>query len=86
MDVYIASPHRPYILDSGASSHMTGIKDKFTSLHLFKQFSYVNIVDSTQSHVLDNGIVQATASSNLTNMLYVLKFHVSLLSNSQFIK
>ena len=26
MSVYNASPQRPWILDSGASSHMTGIK------------------------------------------------------------
>jgi len=44
---YIASPHGPWILTSGASSHMTGIKNKFTSLHLSTQFSYVNIADGT---------------------------------------
>jgi len=61
---------------------MTGIKDKFISSHLFNQFSSVNIVDDTQSHVLGNGVVQITPSLNLTNMLYVLKFSVSLLSIS----
>jgi len=43
MDVYIASPNKPWVLDSEASSHMTCIKDKFISLHLSNQFSSVNI-------------------------------------------
>jgi len=46
MDAYIDSPHRPWILDSGALSHMTGIKDKFISLHLSNKFHSVNIVDA----------------------------------------
>ena len=86
MNTYIASTHRSWILDSRASSHMTGIKDKFTFLHPSIQFSSVNIVDGTQSSVLDDGVVQATPSWNLKNVLYFLKFPVSLLSISQFTK
>jgi len=52
---------------------MTIIKDKFISLHLSNQFPFVNIADGTQSPVLDNGVVQATPSLNLTNVLYVQK-------------
>ena len=59
---------------------MTGIKDKFTSLHLSTQFSSVNIVDGTQSPILGDGVVQVTPSLNLKNLLYVPKFSVSLLS------
>jgi len=65
---------------------MTGIKDKFTFLHLFTQFSSVNIADDTESPVLGDEAVQATPSLNLKNVLYVLKFLVSLLSISQFTK
>jgi len=65
---------------------MTTIKNKFTSLHLFNQFSYVNIADVTQSPVLGDGVVQATPSFNLKNVLYVPKFPLSLLSISQFTK
>ena len=65
---------------------MTGIKNKFISLHLYTQFSSVNIVDGTQSLVLGDGVVQATPSLNFKNVLYVLKFYVSLLSISQFTK
>ena len=77
VNAYITSPHRSWILDSGASSHMTGIKDKFTSLHLSSKFPSVNIADGTQSPLLGDGIVQATSSLNLTNVLYVPKFSVS---------
>ena len=59
---------------------MTSIKDKFTSLHFFNQFSSVHIVDGTQSHVLDDEVVQATPSLNLRIVLYVKKFPISLLS------
>ena len=65
---------------------MTGIKDKFTSFHLSTQLSSINIVNGTQYPVLGNGVVQATPSLNLKNVLYVPKFSVSLLSISQFTK
>jgi len=57
MNAYITSHHKPWILDSGDSSHITGIKNKFTFLHLFIQFSSVNIVDGTQSPVLGDKVV-----------------------------
>jgi len=44
MNAYIVSPHRPWILDLGASSHMTGIEDKFSSCicrcHVFESVPY----------------------------------------------
>ena len=73
-------------LDSGVSSHMTSIKDKFISLHIFNQFSSVNIVDGTRSLVLGNKVVHATPSLNLTDVLYVPIFFITLLSISQFTK
>jgi len=86
MDAYIVSPHRPWILNSGVSSHMTCTKEKFIFLHLFNKFPPVNIVDDTQSHVLGDEVVQTTPSLNLTSVLCVPKFSVSFLSISQFIK
>jgi len=86
MNVYIVSPHRPWILDSGASSHTIGIKDKFTSIHLSTKISSVNIADGTQSPVLGDGVIQATPFLNLKNVLYILKFPISLLSIIQLTK
>jgi len=48
---------------------MTGIKDKFISIHLFNKLFFVNIADGIQSPVLGDGVVQATPSFNLTNVL-----------------
>ena len=61
---------------------MTGIKNKFTFLHLFTQIFSVSIADGIQSSILGYGAVQATPSLNFKNMLYVLKFPISLLSIS----
>jgi len=86
MSAYNASPQNAWILHSRASSHMTGIKQKFVSLNLFNRFPPVNIVDGTLSPVLSNRVIHATPSLTLTDVLFVPKFPVALLSISQFIK
>ena len=86
MNTYIASSQKPWILDSGASSHITGIKQNFDLLNLSDKFPFINIADGIWSPVLGNRVVQVTPSLTLTDVLYVLKFLVSLLSISQFTK
>jgi len=46
----------------------------------------IKIVDGTHSPVLDNGVVQAAPSLTLTDVLYVPRFSISLLSISQLTK
>jgi len=65
---------------------MTGIKQKSVSLNYSNKFRSVNIADGSQSPVLGNRVVRATLSLTLIDVLYVLKFLVSLLSISQFTK
>ena len=65
---------------------MIGIKQKFISLNLSNKFSSINITDGTQSILLGNRVVQATLFLTFTDVLYVSKFTVSLLSMSQFTK
>ena len=65
---------------------MTCIKQKFISLNLFNKFPPVNITDGTQSLVSGNRIVQDTPTLILTDVLYVPRFFVGLLSISQFTK
>jgi len=65
---------------------MTGIKQKFVLLNLSSILPFVKIADGIHSLVLYNGVVQATPSLNLTEVLYVPRFSVSLLSISQFTK
>ncbi|XP_020255709.1 uncharacterized protein LOC109832716 [Asparagus officinalis] len=86
MDAYIASPHEPWVLDSEASSHMIGIKDRFISLHLSNKFPSIRIADGTLSPVFDAGVVHTTSSLKLNDVLYAPKFPVSLLSISKFTK
>jgi len=63
---------------------MTSIKQKFVSLKFSNAYPPVKIIDGTQSRVLGNGVVQATLSLTITDVLYILNFHVSILSISQF--
>jgi len=86
MHAYTASPQKPWILDSGASSHMRGIKQKFVSLNLSNVHLSIKIADGSHSPVLGNRVVQATPSLTLTDVLYVPLFPISLLSISQFSK
>ena len=55
MNAYIASPQKPCILNSGAPSHITDIKQRFISLNLSNTYSSVKITNVTQSPVLGNG-------------------------------
>ena len=71
MHAYTASPQKPWILDSGAPSHMTGTKQEFVSLNLSHFHISVKIADGTHSPVLENGVVEATPSLTLTDVLYV---------------
>ena len=61
---------------------MTGITQKFISLNMFTAHASVKIADSTHSPVLGNGIVQVTPSLILTDVLYVSRSPVSLLTIS----
>ena len=58
MNIYIASPQKFWILDSGASFYMTSMKQKSDSLNLSNKFSSVNIADGTESPVLGNVVVR----------------------------
>jgi len=50
---------------------MTGTKQKFVSLNLSRVHPSVKIVNGTHSLVLGNGIVQATPSLTLTDVLCI---------------
>ena len=65
---------------------MTSIKQNFVSLNLSSVYPSVKIVDGTKPPVLGNGVVQAAPSLTLTDVIYVPRFSISLLSISQFTK
>jgi len=65
---------------------MSSITQKFVSLNMSTVHPSVKIVDGTYSSVLGNGVVQATPSLTLSDVLYVPHFPISLLSISQLTK
>jgi len=65
---------------------MTGITQKFISLNMSNAHPSVKIVDATHSPVLGNRVFQATPSLILTDVLYVSRFSINLLSISELTK
>ena len=65
---------------------MTSITQKFVSLNMSTAHPSVKIADGTHSSVLGSGVVQAPPSLTFTDVLYVSRFPVSLLSISQLTK
>jgi len=65
---------------------MIDITQKFVSLNMSIVHPSVKITDGTHSHVLGDGVVQATPSLTLTDVIYIPRFHVSLMSTSQLTK
>jgi len=61
-------------------------KQEFVSLNLSRVHPSVKIIDGIYSPALENGVVQVTPFLTLTDILYVSRFPVSLLSISQFTK
>lgn len=54
MDTYTTPFNCPWITDSGASSHMTYIKDEFNSLNFSDKYRSVHIVDRSFSSIVGN--------------------------------
>ena len=78
MHTYTATPQKPWILDSGASSHIIDIKENFVFLNMSTTHPSVKITNGTHY-----GIVQANSLLTLTNVLYVSRFRVSLMPINQ---
>ena len=65
---------------------MTGIKLKFVSIKFSNIYSSIKIADGIQSPILGNEVVQVTPLLILIDVMYALKFSISLLSISQYTK
>jgi len=75
MYTYTASPQKLWILDSGVSSHMTDITQKFVSLNMSTAHPSIKIADDTYSPVLGNRVVQVR--SPLLHFWPLLMFFMS---------
>ncbi|KAL2232986.1 UNVERIFIED_CONTAM: hypothetical protein Sindi_1478600 [Sesamum indicum] len=81
-NVYIHSP-KPWIIDSGASTHMCC---DFKSVKRYKRLktpTYIKLPDGTKREVIYKGIIQLYKEINLNEVLYVPSFKHNFLSVSK---
>ena len=83
----ISTPHMTsWVIDSGASSHMTGFPSVLTAYRPETSIPDVRIADGRSSPVLGSGQSRATSSLPLQNVLYIPGFPANLLSISAITK
>ncbi|KAL0285929.1 UNVERIFIED_CONTAM: Retrovirus-related Pol polyprotein from transposon RE2 [Sesamum angustifolium] len=83
---FIASHSESWVIDSGATSHLTGNRSSFLTFSTSPKFPPVRLADGSYSPISGSGTVQSTAYLNLTNVPFAPKFSVNLLSVSQLTK
>ena len=83
----ISTPHMTsWVIDSGASSHMTGFPSVLTSYRPETSIPDVRIADGRSCPVLGSGQSRATSSLPLQHVLYIPRFPANLLSISAITK
>ena len=82
----LASRNSDWIIDSGASSHMTGTQNLFTRLSQLLDISSVFIADGRTCLVAGEGVVHVSSHTTLEKVLFVSDFPVNLLSISAITK
>ena len=83
----ISTPHMTsWVIDSGASSHMTGFPSVLTSYRPETSIPDVRIADGRSCPVLGSGQSRATSSLPLQHVLYIPGFPANLLSISAITK
>ncbi|KAL0347817.1 UNVERIFIED_CONTAM: hypothetical protein Scaly_1797700 [Sesamum calycinum] len=80
--VFIASYGESWVIDSGATSHLTGNRS-FFQLSPLPKFPPVRLADGSYSPISGSGTVQPTVYLTLTNVLFAPKFPDNLLSDLQ---
>ena len=76
--------HVDWIVDSGASKHITGNKSEFDTYHpsMHKEPETVVTADGTSQHIMGTGYVSCTPTLILSSVLHVPSFPVNLMSIS----
>lgn len=82
----VSSPSYSWIIDSGASDHMTGASSFFSSYSVCSGKDKVCIADGSYSSIVDKGNIPVTPSLPLSSVLHVSKFTLNLLSVSHLTK
>jgi Zinc knuckle len=75
----------PWIVDSGASRHVTGTAGEFSSYTHLAVPESIQTADGTAQSVVGKGTVRCTNSLTLSNILHAHSFPVNLLSISAII-
>lgn len=80
-------PHSEWILDSGASKHVTGAQNEFLTYKKYPSThkETIQTADGTCQPIKGIGTVNCTSSINLTSVLHVPSFPVNLLSLSALV-
>jgi hypothetical protein len=79
--------HIDWIIDSGASRHVTGTSSEFVEYYLSKHVSSetVQTADETSQPISGIGLVRCSSSITLSSVLHVPSFPVNLLSVSSLV-
>ncbi|RCU34509.1 hypothetical protein DVA81_19450, partial [Acinetobacter baumannii] len=70
-----------WVIDSGATDHMTGNPKLFSTFH--KHLSSVTLADGSTSNVLGSGTINITPTLPLTSVLSLPQFSFNLVSVSK---
>ncbi|KAK4397606.1 Retrovirus-related Pol polyprotein from transposon RE2 [Sesamum angolense] len=82
-DAFAALHGKSWMLDSGATTHLTGNRSTFSNLTLSHKFPPIRLADGSYSPISGSGTIHPTNHLTLTNVLFAPEFPVNLLSISQ---
>ncbi|KAL0323603.1 UNVERIFIED_CONTAM: hypothetical protein Sangu_1979600 [Sesamum angustifolium] len=82
-DAFIASHGESWMIDSNATSYLTGNRSHFLTLSTSPKFLPVHLADGSYSPISGSGTVQSTANLTLTDVLFAPKFPINLLYDLQ---
>lgn len=82
----VSNPPGSWVIDSGASHHMTGMSSSFSSYMVSSGKNMVRIADGSFSSIVGQGDIPITPELWLSSVLHVLKFTLNLLSVSHITK
>ncbi|KAL0439981.1 UNVERIFIED_CONTAM: Retrovirus-related Pol polyprotein from transposon RE2 [Sesamum latifolium] len=83
---FVASHGESWMIDLGATTHLTSHRSHFSSLTTSHNSLPVRLADGSYSSTSGSGTVRPTDHITLTNVLFAPKFPVNLLSVSQLTK
>ncbi|KAK4402403.1 Retrovirus-related Pol polyprotein from transposon RE1 [Sesamum angolense] len=73
-DAFVALHGKSWMLDSGATTHLTGNRSTFSNLTLSHNFPPVRLADGSYSPISGSGTIHPTNHLTLTNVLFAPEF------------